>query len=126
MAEEKGSQRQSGLWGAVAFGVALAVIIGVRLEQAALAVVVGVACGVGASIPISLLIVSVLRRWDARVEKPEIRNAEQRRAQSAPIVMVAPPNAPQLTQPATWSGPLPVERRFAIIGEEKTEELFDN
>jgi hypothetical protein len=129
MVQEKVSLRQSALWGAVAFGVALAVVIGVRLDQAALAVVVGVACGVGASIPISLLIISVLRRRDASEDRRAPRNTTYGAAQSPPVVLVAPPTAAQLPQPSSWSGslvtPLPAQRQFKVIGEEGVEDGID-
>ena len=130
--EEQVSLRQSGLWGAVAFGVALAVIVGIRLDQAALAVVVGVACGVGASIPISLLILSVLRRRDARDAtdgRRMPRDAAYGAAEAPPVVLVAPPAAPQLPQPSPWPGsqvsPLPAQRQFKVIGEEGVEDGID-
>ncbi len=44
------------------FGVALAVIIGQRMSTDAMAVVIGVAVGVAASVPTSLLLVALLRR----------------------------------------------------------------
>jgi len=44
------------------FGVALAVIIGQKMSQDAMSVVIGVAVGVAASVPTSLLLVALLRR----------------------------------------------------------------
>lgn len=44
------------------FGVVLAVIIGQRMSTDAMAVVIGVAVGVAASVPTSLLLVALLRR----------------------------------------------------------------
>lgn len=46
----------------LAFGVTLAVIIGQRMSTDAMAVVIGVAVGVAASVPTSLLLVALLRR----------------------------------------------------------------
>ena len=127
MAEEQVSLRQSAAWGAMAFGVALAVIIGVRLDQAALAAVVGVVCGVGSSIPTSLLIVSLLRRQDARDERRMIKAKQREIMQSSPVVVVASPATPQLHQSSAWSEqyatPLPAQRRFSIIGEDESEGL---
>jgi hypothetical protein len=106
----------------IAFGVALAVIIGVRLEKAALTVVVGVTCGVGASIPTSLLIVALLQR---RNEKRDERK-RQLTTQPPPVIVVTPQAAPQSRQPGTWPEeytlPLPSQRQFSVIGEEETEE----
>lgn len=44
------------------FGVALAVIIGQKMSTDAMSVVIGVAVGVAASVPTSLLLVALLRR----------------------------------------------------------------
>jgi hypothetical protein len=44
------------------FGVALAVIVGQRMSTDAMAVVIGVAVGVTASVPTSLLLVALLRK----------------------------------------------------------------
>lgn len=56
----------------LAFGVTLAVIIGQRMSTDAMAVVIGVAVGVAASVPTSLLLVALLRRERAiwRQEPP--------------------------------------------------------
>jgi hypothetical protein len=120
--EEVVSLRRTLAWGAIAFGVALAVIIGVRLEKAALTVVVGVTCGVGASIPTSLLIVALLQR---RNQKRDERT-RQLATQPPPVIVVTPQAAPQSRQPGTWPEeytlPLPSQRRFSVIGEEETEE----
>jgi hypothetical protein len=130
MQDEGMSLRQSAAWGAVAFGVALAVIIGVRLEQAALAVVVGVACGVGASIPASLVIISLLRRRAAREEQRRAQRVEHQAAPAPPVVVIAPPQTAQLPQPANWPGAygsaVPSPRHFEVIGEEETDYELDD
>jgi len=129
MATEQLSLRQSGVLGAIAFGVALAVIIGVRLEEAALAALVGVVCGVGASIPTSLLIVAVLRRRDGQEQRRAPR-AAQPAAPQPPVVVIAPPATAQLPQPASWPGAyvpdMPAQRQFSIIGEEGTQDGMDD
>jgi hypothetical protein len=108
------------MWGAIAFGVALAVVVGVRLDQAALAVVVGVVCGVGASIPTSLLIVSLMRRQDQKT-----RGERPRATPSPPVVVFAPPNAPQLPQHTRWPEPASAQRQFTVIGEEGMDNGVD-
>ena len=67
----------------IAFAVTLAVIIGQRMSTEAMAVVVGVACGVLASIPTSLLILAVSGRRGER----EVR---QQRRDYPPVVIVNP------------------------------------
>ena len=129
MSEQTGTVRQGFVWGAITFGVVLAVIIGVRLDQAALTAVVGVACGVGASIPTGLLVVWLLRRGDVVKEQRRARMAQRELNPSPPVVVVAPPALPQLPQSTGWPGgygaPAPAQREFAVIGEEETEHGFD-
>lgn len=51
----------------ISFAVTLAVIIGKRMSTDALAVVIGVTCGVLASVPVSLLILAITSRRDEQV-----------------------------------------------------------
>jgi hypothetical protein len=122
-----GSFRQSLSWSAIAFCVTLAVIVGVRLDQAALTVVVGVACGVGASIPTGLLVVLLLRRREATHHERYARSLAQEQRMSPPVVVVAP-SAPQLPASAAWQGSYgasaATQREFAVIGEEGLEDGF--
>ena len=128
MVEETVSRRGNLLWGVIAFGVALALLIGIRLDQAALAVVAGVTCGVGASIPTGLLVVFLLRRRDAAGERQRARRYERETA-SPPVVVVTSPSVPQLPQGTAWPGaygaPQPARREFAVIGEKGVEDEFD-
>jgi len=126
MSGEQVSWRRSIAWGIIAFGVVLAAIIGIRLEKAALTAVVGVACGVGASIPTGLLVVLLLRRRDMQSERRDVKTREVTPPQ---VVVVAPPAMPQLPQPMAWPGayptPLPAQRKFSVIGEEGIDDEFD-
>ena len=97
----------------IAFAVTLAVIIGKRMSTDAMAVVIGVACGVMASIPTSLLILAESGRRGER----EVR---QRRADYPPVVIVNPgSNQPRYLQPP-YPAPLiqGQERQFRVIGDE--------
>jgi len=69
----------------VVFTVTLAAIIGDRLSDESLAVLAGAACGVGAAIPTSLLIVAVSRRRD---EQQESVSAPQ--GVYPPVIVLAP------------------------------------
>jgi hypothetical protein len=74
----------------LAFGLTLAAIIGQRMSTDAMAVVIGVAVGVAASVPTSLLLVALLRRergggW--RSEPPASQPAQLQ----APNVIVLNP-----------------------------------
>lgn len=96
----------------IAFTVTLAVIIGKRMSTDAMAVVIGVACGVMASIPTSLLILVVSSRRGEREVRP--------RADYPPVVIVNPPNnQPRYLQPP-FPTPMiqPQERQFRVIGDE--------
>ncbi len=102
---------------ALAFAVTLAVIIGNRLSDEALAVLAGAVCGVGAAIPTSLLVVAVSRR---RNEENE-RRAQPPTPQGAypPVVVVAPSGGQQ--RPSGWntfppSLTAPVQRQFTVVG----------
>ena len=129
MSEQGLSIRKSVSWGVVAFCVALAVIIGVRMDQAALTVVVGVACGGIASAPTGLMVVYLLRRRDTVNDKGLPRGYGRGFGQAPPVVVVSPPAAPQLPQPAAWSGAyassVPAQRQFAVIGEEGVDDELD-
>ena len=100
---------------AVPFAVTLAAIVASRLGEQALAVVAGVACGVGAAIPASLLILSA-NRW--RADKPSRSSPPQ--APYPPVVVISPPgHSPygypgQPTLPASLTGR--IERHFTVVG----------
>jgi hypothetical protein len=99
----------------IAFAVTLAVIVGQRMSTDAMAVVIGVACGVLASIPTSLLILAVSGRQGGR----GAREVPQRR-DYPPVVIVNPGNnQPHYLQPP-YSAPLiqGQERQFRVIGDE--------
>jgi len=55
----------------LAFVVTLAVVIGNRMSVEAMAVVVGVVCGVAACIPVSLLLIFVLNRGSRKEQLGE-------------------------------------------------------
>ncbi len=117
------SMQRSLRWGAIAFGTVLALIVGVRLEQAALTVLVGLACGVGASIPTSILLVALMRkRSDRRAEKQR-----QMMPQAPPVVVVTPQAIPQAlppgSRPEEYTLPVPGQRQFSIIGEDDITDL---
>jgi len=99
------------------FAVTLAVIVGNRLSDEALAVLAGAVCGVGAAIPTSLLIVAVSRRRneesERRVQPPTPQGVYP------PVVVVAPPGGQQ--RPNAWNGlppslTAPMQRNFTVVG----------
>ena len=103
----------------VVFTVTLAAIIGDRLSDESLAVLAGAACGVGAAIPTSLLIVAVSRRRDERREPVSAPQGAY-----PPVIVVAPPGGQQQlpngwnTLPPSFSAPM--QRNFTVVGKAAT------
>ena len=100
---------------AMAFAVTLAVMVGSRLSDEALAVLAGAVCGVGAAIPTSLLIVAVSRRRDER----RMQSPAPQQGPYPPVVVVAPPGVQQ--RPNEWnvlppSLAAPMQRHFTVVG----------
>lgn len=73
------------------FGVALAAIVGWRMSTDAMAVVIGVAVGVAASIPTSLLLVALLRRERGAYRNEPPPEAYRRELPAAPNIIVIDP-----------------------------------
>jgi hypothetical protein len=102
-----------------AFGLTLAVMVGQRLSDQAMAVIAGAVCGVAASIPPSLLIIWVTRR------KPGTPQAWA--GPYPPVVVVQPPAMPAVPTGATDprypptlmpAGVAPMQREFVVVGED--------
>ena len=120
--------------GITLFLITLAVVIGVRMNTEAMAVVIGVIFGVAASIPTSLVIVAVMWRREQRAVSS--RNGSLRRAgQEAlpPSVVIVNPGsagpANPYRQPAylpqpdlQWGHP---PRQFRVVGEPDETSLDD-
>ena len=98
----------------LAFAVTLAVVVGNRLSDDALAVLAGAVCGVGAAIPTSLLVAAVSKR---RAEPRGQAVAPQ--GAYPPVVVVTPPGMGR--QANGWSAlppslAAPVDRHFTVVG----------
>jgi hypothetical protein len=111
------------LVGAV-FGVALAVMIGSRMSADAMGVVVGVMCGVVASVPTSLVLIWALVR---RTQGPgaEVMSRQGMGHNYPPVVVVNPGpgyGASGYGSPmASHSLPAPGgPRSFKVVGDEET------
>jgi len=111
----------------IAFAVALAVVVGTRISPDAMAVIIGIICGVLASIPTTAILLWVLRQ---REKQLETQYGQWRGGQYPPVVVVngqgtngqsgyQPP--PALTAKSTPSG----SRDFKVIGQENTETVGD-
>jgi hypothetical protein len=109
------------------FAVGLAVLIGTRMSADALGVLVGVVCGVLASVPTSLVLVWALVR---RVQGPGSELARNGTGHHAypPVVVVNPGSSYGLPYGLPMTTPsLPAPggpRSFKVVGEEET--LLDN
>lgn len=111
----------------IAFAISLAVVVGTRISADAMAVIIGIICGVVASIPTSVILVWVLRQRDKQMET---QYGQMRNSQYPPVVVVngqgqngygstsAPPS---LTSGVTPPG----SREFKVIGQENTETVGD-
>jgi hypothetical protein len=115
----------------IAFAVALAVIVGNRLSDEAMAVVVGAVCGISASIPVSVaLVIAASRNWgrEAAPREVEYDYGSHRYAPQQPQILVV--SAPPQPQPpygyqSNQYYPTPQTedaasspRQFKIIGDE--------
>lgn len=100
------------------FSGVLAAFIGTRLSKDALAVLAGAACGVGAAIPTSLLIVAITR-WRNDQQQSRSTHLAQPQSQPYPSVVVIPPHqGSAMPYSHTTMDRLPAKREFTVVGEE--------
>lgn len=119
------------IFGMIAFGITLAIIIGQRLSSEAMAVLLGVVTGIVSSVPTSLLIVWIATRNIAeRIE--EVAHSVMPPAAPTPTPKEEPMPRMVLVQPSTvpivnayapqqgWAqaaaSPMSPPRRFTVIG----------
>lgn len=104
---------------AIGFCVALAVIVGYRMSAEAMAVVIGVACGVLASIPMSALILIVMQRQGAR-RSEELTWQQQRNVPPVVVIQGGTPMSMSRPEMPLFQPPMvsPAPREFKVIGEE--------
>ena len=103
------------------FAAALAVAVGRQMSTEAMAVVIGVVCGIAASIPTSLLLLVVLTRRDRQQIVGVDRQARQ--GNSPPVVVIQGHEQsqawPRGLQAGYWPGVQPgptMDRQFHIVG----------
>ena len=103
------------------FAVTLAIIIGKQMTTEAMAVVIGVVCGVAAGIPTSVLLLVALGRRDSLRTREEAA-ARQAPASYPPVVVIQGGGMqPQLPAPSSGYWPAPnaaplVSRQFHVVG----------
>ncbi len=109
--------------GVVAFAIALGVGVGNRLSSEAMAVVVGVVCGVLASIPMSVLVLIMTRRSGEASRSREATPMAQGTAYP-PVVVIQTDGGGQRNRLAPiWDPPpaaenQPWRRAFTVVGDE--------
>ena len=104
------------------FAVTLAAVVGNRMSAEAMAVVIGIVCGVAAAIPMSLLILLVSRRREQAAEDYTPYGPPTRREGAYPPVVVIQGGSPAPThlQPPYYSSSVDVApRQFHIVGEDE-------
>jgi len=117
------------------FAVALAVVIGNRMSADAMAVVVGVVCGIGASVPTCLLLVwALVRRAQGTAAGAEGHGRNGAGVNYPPVVVVNPGYGAQNYGPALGMIAPPGQlagangslagssRTFKVVGDEETLE----
>ncbi len=112
--------KQVGVTLGLIFAITLAIVIGKRMSTEALAVVVGVVCGVAASIPTSLLLLVAISRRERQNAEEAWRRAGQ--GNQPPVVVIqggSPQALPQGPQAGYWPAPAPgppASRQFHVVG----------
>lgn len=107
----------------IAFTVSVGIVVGNRLSAEAMAVIVGVVCGVFAGVPTALLLLIVARRMNDQRRERSVRPQT-----NYPPVIVISPNSGQRQAPDPWYGPpgappagyFPPE--FRIVGEDDEDD----
>jgi hypothetical protein len=105
----------------LAFAITLAIVVGQRLSDQAISILAGAVCGVGASIPTSLLIIWVSRKQQENNRQPDQTQMMPHQSMYPPVVVVQPNGAQQFPQqrgsiPATLDR-APMDRRFTMVGD---------
>jgi hypothetical protein len=99
------------------FAVALAVVVCRQLPAEAMAVVIGVVCGVAAGIPTSLLLLVVLTRRERQGMERGQRQVGDLGEDYPPVVVIQrDPATPSIWEPELWTGQAPArtEGRFYL------------
>lgn len=112
----------------VVFAVSLAIVMGTRMSPDATAVVIGIICGVLASVPTSAMLVWMMRQRDRQLET---QFGQMRQYGQYPPVVVVNGQGTNgysngYSMPSLAPGPAPVGgRNFKVIGQENTENVGD-
>ena len=114
------SVRQIAVVLGLVFVVALAVVVGKQMSTEAMAVVIGIVCGVAAGIPTSILLLIALTRRDR--QRAEEAERQTRQANYPPVVVIQggmPQAIPPMSPMGYWPAQAPAARttrQFHIVG----------
>lgn len=113
----------------IAFGIGLGVTVAYRMHTEAMAVVVGVLCGVSASIPVSLLVLFAARQSQRANAALHAQPTPTYQPPQMPQVIVVAPGLPGgqtanwpyagLPSPQAQTQPPRAPRDFTIIGDDE-------
>ena len=96
--------------------VALAVVVGQKLSGEAMAIVIGVVCGVAAGIPTSALLLVVLTRRDRQHADETAYAADQEYATDQVIIIDRPQALPPTVSYWPQSPTQPTTRQWHLVG----------
>lgn len=105
--------------------LAVVLLVGIKLNEQAIAVIIGMGLGMLASIPSSLLIVFILTQKERQALKT-LQNNPPQGGQYPPVVVVTGGNQPTTANPQSSFSPsmptsIPSPRTFTVVGEESIE-----
>jgi len=112
---------------AITFCVAMAIVIGARISTDAMAVILGIVCGVLASVPTTLVLLWVLRQRDRQLDA---QGGQAHFGHYPPVVVV---NGQGTNGHGSYLGPpmltgttsAPGSRDYKVVGQENTESNSD-
>jgi hypothetical protein len=114
--------KQVALLAVLCFAIVLAVLVVRQMSSEAMAVVIGVVCGVAAGIPTAALLLVALS-WRDKRRLEELEEQARRAQRSYPPVVVIQGGTPQALpsgpQGGYWLSPLsgpPTRRQFHVVG----------
>jgi hypothetical protein len=112
----------------VVFAIMAAVIVTQKLSQDALALVIGLTCGVMAMVPTLALGVFIWRREHAQIHAERLQQNQQPSYQNPPVIVVTPQALPSQQGGNRYSNagygadqgwmPAHNQRKFTIVGQE--------
>ncbi len=109
------------------FVIVMAVLVSDRLSQDALALTLGLACGVAAMAPTVLLAVLLWRRAERSAAQNVAPATPATPYATPPVIVLAPPALPAANNgeayryagpPSPWTTTAPGERKFVVMGED--------